>query len=202
MFSEFSALGIVHKILKMHIKPGDYCIDATSGNGHDSVYLCELCGKEGHVLAMDIQPEAVESTKQNLAEHGFEEMTEVVCTSHSEIDKFAEPNSADCIVFNFGWLPGGSHDVFTRAETSIPAIQKSLEILKPGGLLTLCVVACQKQQPEEDDKKDDDTETPVDPGTGNGNGDQNGDQRGDEQVDHFRNMLMQPFFDVTHQQYG
>ena len=71
MFSEYSALGIVHKILKMHIKPGDFCIDATSGNGHDSVYLCELCGENGHVLAMDIQPEAVESTQTNLAEHGF-----------------------------------------------------------------------------------------------------------------------------------
>ena len=68
MFSEYSALGIVHKILKMHIKPGDFCIDATSGNGHDSVYLCELCGENGKVLAMDIQPEAVESTKANLAE--------------------------------------------------------------------------------------------------------------------------------------
>ena len=139
MFSEYSALGIVHKILKMHIKPGDFCIDATSGNGHDSVYLCELCGESGHVLAMDIQPEAVESTKTNLAEHGFSEMSEVFCTSHSEIDKFAKPNTADCIVFNFGWLPGGSHDVFTRAETSSPAIQKSLDILKPGGLLSLCV---------------------------------------------------------------
>ena len=100
MFSEFSALGIVHKILKMHIKPGDFCIDATSGNGHDSVYLCELCGKSGHVLAMDIQPDAVESTKANLAEHGFSDMSEVFCTSHSDIDKYAKPNSADCIVFN------------------------------------------------------------------------------------------------------
>ena len=139
MFSEFSALGIVHKILKMHIKPGDFCIDATAGNGHDSVYLCELTGKEGKLLAMDIQQSAVDSTAANLAEHGFSGMSTVVCTSHSDIDKYAEPNSADCIVFNFGWLPGGSHDVFTRAETSIPAIKKSLDILKPGGLLSLCV---------------------------------------------------------------
>ncbi len=139
MFSEFSALGIVHKILKIHIKPGDFCIDATCGNGHDSVYLCELCGKSGKLLAMDIQEDAVVSTKSNLEEHGFSDIATVVCQSHSDIDNAAKPNTADCIVFNFGWLPGGSHDVFTRAETSIPAIEKSLEILKPGGLLSLCV---------------------------------------------------------------
>jgi hypothetical protein len=49
MFSQFSALGIVHKILKIHIKPGDFCIDATSGNGHDSVYLCEMNGEQTNI---------------------------------------------------------------------------------------------------------------------------------------------------------
>lgn len=139
MFSEYSALGIVHKILKMHIKPGDFCIDATCGNGHDSVYLCELCGKSGKLISIDIQEDAVTATKKALAENGFENMCDVVCSSHSKIDKFAKPNSVDCIVFNFGWLPGGNHEIFTRAESSIPAIEKSLDILKPGGLLSLCV---------------------------------------------------------------
>ena len=59
--------------------------------------------------------------------------------SHSDMDIVAAPESADCIVFNFGWLPGGDHNVFTRAETSVPAIEKALSVLKPGGLLVLCV---------------------------------------------------------------
>ena len=139
MYSDWSALDIVHKMLALHIHPGDFCIDATAGNGHDTVFLCELVGEGGKVLAMDIQPEAVEHTRQNLFEHGFSDRAEVFCMSHSELDSVAAPESADCVVFNFGWLPGGSHDVFTRAETSIPALKKSLEILKPGGLLALCL---------------------------------------------------------------
>ncbi len=139
MYSDWSALDIVHKMLRLHIKTGDFCIDATAGNGHDTVFLCDLVGEGGKVLAMDIQPEAVESTRQNLFEHGYADRAQVFCMSHSDIDTVAEPESVDGIVFNFGWLPGGNHDVFTRAETSIPAIQKSLELLKPGGLLALCL---------------------------------------------------------------
>ena len=139
MFSEWSAIDIVHKMLKNTVKPGDFCIDATAGNGHDTVFLCELVGKEGKVLAMDIQQSAVDSTRTNLAEHCFSEIGEVFCKSHSEMDELAEPESADCVVFNFGWLPGGDHDIFTRAETSVPAIKKALDILKPGGLLSLCL---------------------------------------------------------------
>ncbi len=139
MLSEWSAIDIVHKMLKSRVNPGDFCIDATAGNGHDTVFLCELVGNSGRVLAMDIQQSAVDSTQKNLSEHGLSSVAEVLCKSHCEIDEIAEPESADCVVFNFGWLPGGDHNVFTRAETSVPAIEKSLKILKPGGLLSLCL---------------------------------------------------------------
>ena len=139
MYSEWSALDIVHKFLSNHLKPGDFCIDATAGNGYDTVFLCNIVGESGKILAMDIQQSAVDSTLKNLEENGFSNIAKVVCDSHSNIDRYAEPESADCIVFNFGWLPGGSHDVFTRAETSIPAIEKSIDILKPGGVLSLCL---------------------------------------------------------------
>ncbi len=139
MFSEWSAIDVVHKILKVAVNPGDFCIDATAGNGHDTVFLCELVGKSGRVLAMDIQQSAVDNTKEKLAERGFCSIAKVICQSHSEMDKLVKPKSADCVVFNFGWLPGGNHDIFTRAETSIPAIEKALKILKPGGLLSLCL---------------------------------------------------------------
>ena len=139
MASEWSALEIAHKIIKQMVKEGDFCIDATAGNGHDTAFLCELVGKSGRVIAMDIQQSAVDSTKENLASLGLAGRAEVFCMSHSDMDKVAEKESADCIVFNFGWLPGGDHNVFTRAETSVPAIKKAIDILKPGGLLVLCV---------------------------------------------------------------
>lgn len=45
----------------------------------------------------------------------------------------------DAIVFNFGYLPRGDHRIFTRAETSIPAIEQGLRLLKPGGVMSLCI---------------------------------------------------------------
>ena len=66
-----NTLGIAHKIIAEHVKPGDLCIDATAGRGHDTAFLCELVGKEGKVLAFDIQQAAVDSTRALLAEKGF-----------------------------------------------------------------------------------------------------------------------------------
>ena len=43
------------------------------------------------------------------------------------------------MLFNLGWLPGGDHRVFTRAESTLPALEKALALLKPGGVLSLCI---------------------------------------------------------------
>ena len=50
-----------------------------------------------------------------------------------------KPDSVSCIVFNFGYLPGGDHSLATRSETSIQALEQSLTLLKKGGLLSLCI---------------------------------------------------------------
>ena len=46
---------------------------------------------------------------------------------------------ASNIVFNFGYLPGGDHALATRPSTSIAAVEQSLSLLKPDGLLSLCI---------------------------------------------------------------
>ena len=49
----------------------------------------------------------------------------------------AQKGSISAITFNFGWLPGGDHNVFTKPETSIQAIEAGLSLLKDGGIMTL-----------------------------------------------------------------
>lgn len=138
-YSKWSALDIVHSVLTNLVEPGSLCIDATAGNGYDTVFLAELTGNSGHVISMDIQEEAVKATEQKIKELGYSDFCDTYCMSHSDIDKIAGRETADAIMFNFGWLPGGDHNIFTRSETSIPAIEKSLDILKPGGVLSLCI---------------------------------------------------------------
>ena len=65
---KLNTLGIAHKIIAERVQPGNLCIDATAGRGHDTAFLCELGGPQGRVLAMDIQQQAVDSTRALLEE--------------------------------------------------------------------------------------------------------------------------------------
>jgi ubiquinone/menaquinone biosynthesis C-methylase UbiE len=133
----FSALDIIKRILDEHVQEGDICIDATAGRGHDTLQLCRLVGDSGHVTAFDIQQDAVDSTKNLLDKNGFSHRADVLLRSHSEMDELFEEETVSAITFNFGWLPRGDHNIFTKKETSIPAIEKGLRLLKNGGIMTL-----------------------------------------------------------------
>ena len=69
--TSFSALDIIRRVLEENVKEGDICIDATAGRGHDTAFLCSLVGESGRVTAFDIQQDAVDSTKQLVAEKGY-----------------------------------------------------------------------------------------------------------------------------------
>lgn len=135
----FSALNIIHRIIKEKVQPGDICIDATAGRGNDTLLLAQLVGESGHVTAFDIQQDAVDSTKALLAANGMTERTDVLLKSHSEMGGMFEENTVSCITFNFGWLPKGDHNIFTSKSTSIPAIEQGLKLLQSGGIMTLII---------------------------------------------------------------
>lgn len=128
-----------HHFIRNHVKEGEFCIDATAGNGNDTLLLCELVGEKGKVIAFDIQDEAVTNTKKRLEEHGVLERAEVLQESHVNMSKYAEEGTVSCIVFNFGYLPGGDHELATRKETSVMAIHEGLRLLKKGGMMSLCI---------------------------------------------------------------
>lgn len=128
-----------HHFIRDHVNAGDICIDATAGNGNDTQVLCELVGETGKVFAFDIQEQAVENTKLRLVKAGLSERAEVVLESHVKMGKFAEEGTVSCITFNFGYLPGGDHNLATKKDTSIEAIYEGLRILKKGGMMSLCI---------------------------------------------------------------
>lgn len=154
-----------HHFIAAQVEEGDICIDATMGNGNDTEFLCRLVGETGKVYAFDIQEQAVEATRARLAEAGLLKRAELFCESHARMDevvneyRHAEQCGASgeekcagksdagadvnglvsCIVFNFGYLPGGNHNVATHAESSIAAIEKGLRLLKKQGIMSLCI---------------------------------------------------------------
>ena len=134
-----NTLGLSHRFMAEHIRPGSRCIDATAGRGRDTLFLCRLVGETGRVTALDIQPAAVEATRTLLAAEGCAARTEVVQDCHSHIARYAAPGTVDGIMFNFGWLPGGDHRIFSAADTSRAAVRAALPLLRPGGVMSLCL---------------------------------------------------------------
>lgn len=132
---DLSAVGLCHEFLAAHLTPGGLYIDATCGNGHDTEFLCRLAGPRGKVLALDIQPRAVEATNARLAAAGLDGIGRAVVADHARLGELAAPGTADCLLFNFGWLPGADHQVHSTAAGSIPALQAALTALKPQGIL-------------------------------------------------------------------
>ena len=128
-----------HSIIKSQAESGGTYIDATMGNGHDTLFLCQMAGDKGSVWAFDIQEQALEATKALLAEHGYGENAHLIKDGHENMDRYFAPQTADVICFNFGYLPGGDHAIATKAQTSVKAVRKGLEILKSGGMMSLCI---------------------------------------------------------------
>ena len=127
-----NALGLSHQFMAAHIREGAFCIDATAGRGRDTLFLCRLVGESGRVLALDIQPDAVAQTTALLAAEGVAHRAQVAETCHSRLANYAAPGSVDGVMFNFGWLPGGDHNTFSRADTSVAAVRAALDLLKVG----------------------------------------------------------------------
>ena len=131
---DLTAVKFVQDFLASRLPEPKLLVDATCGNGGDTAFLCRLAGKEGRVLGFDIQPEAIASTEKNLAVKGLS--AELHCDSHANLLQYVTPGTADAVMFNFGWLPGADHNVFSRASSSIPALEAALDALRPGGVLS------------------------------------------------------------------
>ena len=134
---QLNTLSMVHAFLTSHVRPGSFCIDATAGKGRDTALLCRLAGEGGRVLAFDVQSDAVEQTRALLEQEGLR--AEVILDSHANMERYAEAGAADCVVFNFGRLPGGDPHIVTRADSSVQAIDAGLRLLKPGGVMAIAL---------------------------------------------------------------
>jgi threonine dehydrogenase-like Zn-dependent dehydrogenase len=58
-----------------------------------------------------------------------------VLYDHARLGELVQPSKVDCVLFNFGWLPGAEHDIHSTADGSVPALRAALEALRPGGVL-------------------------------------------------------------------
>ena len=118
-----------HFMLRQFVHPGDTAVDATCGNGNDTLLLAELVGPSGRVWSFDIQTDAIEQTALKLANAGYGERVELIHGGHETMAGRAA-TGLGAVVFNLGYLPGGDRTLITRPETTLAACQQALNLLK------------------------------------------------------------------------
>lgn len=129
----------VHQEIGRLVNSGDFAIDATLGNGHDTLLLAK-CG--ARVIGFDIQDLAIENTRQRLLEEGGLALDKVTLYKEGH-ERMLERVPKEwignvCIVmFNLGYLPGGDKRITTRPETTHQALESAYSLLTEGGYLSL-----------------------------------------------------------------
>ena len=127
---------LAHAYLDLVVKEGDTVVDATTGNGHDTLYLAQKVGPQGTVYAFDVQENALAHTASLLDESKLSNRVNLINESHICISGHVKVPIA-AAVYNLGYLPGGDHSIVTEAHTTCESIKQALALLKPGGLITI-----------------------------------------------------------------
>ncbi len=150
-----SPLRFSQEILKRSIVPGDTVIDATVGNGNDTVTLAAAVGSTGKVYGFDIQKEALEKTKEKLLLTGLLSQTELILDGHEHIGQYIpEGTKISATVFNLGYLPSGDKSIITKPDTTLDAVKQSLSLLRKGGIVSLMIYSGHEGGQEEKEAVD------------------------------------------------
>lgn len=135
-------LPFAKQLLESAVHKGAFVVDATIGNGHDTVFLAQLVGENGHVYGFDIQEDAVKNTSDRLREENLQKRASLFHKGHQFIQSVI-PNDQHGLIsgamFNLGYLPGGDPAIVTNYETTISAIEQLLSIMKPEGMIVIVI---------------------------------------------------------------
>lgn len=142
-------LALSHHAVKTALERWDVflAVDATAGNGYDTVFLARCAGRGGRVLACDVQAAALEATRARLKAEGLADRVYLVLGGHEHLNRWlAVPPDDDsggtspplaAAMFNLGYLPGSDKRVITRPSTTLTALEALLPRMAPGGVISL-----------------------------------------------------------------
>lgn len=140
------------ELLAEVVQLGDLAVDLTAGNGQDTLFLYQLVGPMGQVVAFDVQSQALLATRERLIAAGAQvrlqqqDIQPLSCgpgidllqVSHAELAGVI-PAAPKGIIANLGYLPGGQQDIVTRPESTVLALEQSCSLLADGGRLVVVV---------------------------------------------------------------
>ena len=126
------------------VGPGDWTLDGTAGNAHDTLFLVNLVGDTGKVFAFDVQQTSLDKTMTRLDATGVSHRCQFCLGGHEQIAKTLPEECKGKLkagMFNFGYLPGSDKSITTKAKTSSEAVSKLFDYICPGGVISLHLYA-------------------------------------------------------------
>jgi hypothetical protein len=147
-----SLVNVAHNLIREVLRPGDIAIDATVGNGHDTVFLVKQVSPSGKVFGFDSQQAALDSTWLNVescfraAEKACShaplrpECLSLIHASHADMAEkipVQYHGYISAIMFNLGYLPGGDKGIITRTDSTLLALNSASLLIRTEGLINI-----------------------------------------------------------------
>ena len=126
-------LEMAHDFLAQVITPEDIVVDATMGNGYDTLFLAKLAKQ---VYSFDIQEQALEKTSQRIQEAGLTNV-DLILQGHETVDEYVTEVKA--AIFNLGYLPSADKSIITQPQTTLEALEKLCQMLIKGGRIAIMI---------------------------------------------------------------
>lgn len=123
---------IVDEVLKNINLDGKVAIDATLGNGNDSLKILKNM-KSGYLYGFDIQEIAIENSEKLLSKNGFENY-KLILDSHENLDKYIE-GEIEFAIYNLGYLPRADKTIVTKPKSTVESVNKSINKLSKTGVV-------------------------------------------------------------------
>ncbi|MGR8929973.1 MAG: class I SAM-dependent methyltransferase [Gammaproteobacteria bacterium] len=140
MTKRISLTKTAHEIIRPHLRKGMVAVDATVGNGHDTLFLTQCVEPTGHVFGFDVQPEAIAAAYRRLQQQGMHEFVTLFLTNHAQMAQTVPLHfhgNIRAIMFNLGYLPGAEKYIITRADSTLQALDAACCLLAKGGVMTV-----------------------------------------------------------------
>jgi 16S rRNA C1402 N4-methylase RsmH len=136
----------VHKAVANTLHEGDVVIDATVGNGLDTLFLAQQVGQHGCVYGFDIQAAAIATTAQRLQQQGaqvkllqqgHETMLQAIPRQHH--------GQVKAVLFNLGYLPGADKTIVTQIDTTEQALKQATQLLASHAVISVLSYTAHQQ---------------------------------------------------------
>ncbi|WP_374088546.1 class I SAM-dependent methyltransferase [Methylomicrobium lacus] len=140
MKERISLVAKAHELIRARLRPGASAVDATVGNGHDTLFLLRQVAPRGRVYGFDIQRAALASAAAKINESALQACLTLINDSHARmLERIPKTDhgAIGAVMFNLGYLPGGDKAVTTRTDSTLAALSAASRLLGSGGIITI-----------------------------------------------------------------